>query len=312
VSLSRMDYTNYEVIVVDNASTDGSRNLAKQAISKFNNGHLILLECNIGFTMANNIAIAQAKGDYLLLLNPDTVIDSTCLRSLLKAFQEDPSLGVAQPKIIRMDGRTIDSAGCFITKFGFAFTRGQNMPDSNEFNHEIYISYAKGAAMMVRREVMSKLGSFDPLFEVYYQETDFCWRAWEAGFTVKYVPSSIVYHVGGAINSRYPEYIKSREACERLTFLAKHYPFLPGVFFVAAALLLTLGNGLRLLVGGKARFGTAVIRGILSFLLSIPNIVRSRYRLVKAIRNNGRGSPPVLPGIVYPALFERTNAVRLE
>jgi GT2 family glycosyltransferase len=164
-----------EVIVVDNASKDGSVDLLKTLKDKYGQLKVIFLSKNVGFSVGNNIGSKYAHGKYLLFLNPDTFVDPDWLEGLVMVLDADETIGAAQPKML-MPNKIIDSAGGFMTPLGLAWCRGYNERDNNQYNEITDIFFAKGAALMVRKSIFDRVGKFDPLFFFYYEETDLCWR----------------------------------------------------------------------------------------------------------------------------------------
>lgn len=194
-----------EIIVVDNGSSDGSIQHVKEAFAnQLSRIVVVPLPSNYGLAVANNIGIDKAKGKYVFILNNDTEVDPSCLSELMKAMERDQTIGVAQPKILYMDKKdTFDCAGNFINMIGFGDYRGRNSKDVGQYETSDEISYAKGAAMMVRKSLWTSLGGFEPLFFVYYEETDFCWRVWLSGYRIVFIPSAKIFHVCKATVSKF-------------------------------------------------------------------------------------------------------------
>ena len=133
-SLTKLTYSNWELLVVDNGSTDKSNFLPKQF---FAGSKLLSNKRNVGFALANNQATKKARGEYLLLLNNDTQVSPNLLDVLIDKMENDPSIGVVQPKIKMMaDPQYLDNAGSFMTWTGFLSHWGYGMKDTGEFNRE--------------------------------------------------------------------------------------------------------------------------------------------------------------------------------
>jgi len=202
-SLSKISYKNYELIIVDNGSTDGSDNVGKKyRVNKF-----IKNKSNVGFAEANNQGIKVSRGKYLLLLNNDTLVTKDFLNIMILKMEEDKSVGVMQPKIFMIDKPGhLDNAGSFLTWSGFLFHNGYGEKDSKEFDKERKVHTAKGACMLIRAEVVEKLGLFDPDFVSYFEESDFCSRVWLAGFSVLYYPKARIYHKVGFTSKKLDQF----------------------------------------------------------------------------------------------------------
>src|SRR5258708_6011548 len=184
-SLLKIDYLSWELILVDNGSTDGSENLLFNYPKEKLNYKLIKNTQNLGFAKANNQGAKIAKGKYLLLLNNDTKLTPDFLTKLVNRMENSSNIGVIQPKIkIMDDSRYLDNAGSFFTRIGFLQHWGFMKRDTAEFNIETEIFSAKGACMLIRSEVVKHVGLFDDSFFSYFEESDFCWRVWLSGYKV--------------------------------------------------------------------------------------------------------------------------------
>jgi GT2 family glycosyltransferase len=207
-SFLNSEYPFYEIIIVDNGSTDGSVSKIKREFGADQNRILILdLPNNLGFAVGNRIGASKAVGEYLLFLNSDTKVKPACLGELVNVMDNDPSIGVAQAKLLLMDKPdTFDCAGVIMNVFGGSRPRGWNEKDIGQYDQIDEISFAKGAAMIVRKKIWIMLEGFDPLFFVYSEESDFCWRVWLSGYRVVFAPSATVYHVRAATSAKFRPY----------------------------------------------------------------------------------------------------------
>lgn len=201
-SVLNSTYNNFNIVLVDNGSRNNEAKLFKTYFSD-KRLSVIRLENNLGFTGGNNYVIGITKSKYVVLLNNDTIVDKYWLSFLVNKMEENPLIAVAQPKIRLMyDKNSFDYAGAaggFIDKYGYPFTRGRMFNtleiDNGQYNDEREIFWASGAAVIIRRKVISKVGGlFDTTFFNYMEEIDFCWRVWKKGYKVFFVPKSIVYH----------------------------------------------------------------------------------------------------------------------
>jgi hypothetical protein len=159
-------------------------------------------EKNYGFSGGNNVgaryALENLNPRYIFLLNNDTTVHKRFLREIAKqAEKEGACVGILQSKIMCMDNtKMLDSAGGMLTRMGAGGDRGAWEIDRRLYDDDLQIFYAKGAALMIRSDVVRKLGLFDGKFVIYYEDTDLGWRVNLAGYEVLYCPSSIVYHAG--------------------------------------------------------------------------------------------------------------------
>jgi len=190
-SICKTSYKNFEVILVDNASKDNSHILCKK---KFPFISLIENKENLGYCEGNNVGIKQAKGQYIVILNPDTIVESNWLNELLKASCQLGD-GLYQPKILAADDHTrINTAGNMIQIFGFGYSRGKGDIDNGQYNNQQLVGYSSGACLFTSKNVLEKIGLFDPFLFAYHDDLDLGWRAAQSGIKSYYIPTSIVYH----------------------------------------------------------------------------------------------------------------------
>jgi len=186
------DYPDFEVIVVDNGSTDGSADFVAE---RFPQARLIRNERNLGFAAGNNVGLRAATGDVLVLLNQDTQVRPGWLGALLSAF-DDETVGIAGCKILYPDGRTLQHAGGYFEwPSGLSFHYGGNEEDQGQYDTVREVGYVTGAAMGIRRAVLETVGWLDEdFFPGYFEDTDLCYRARAAGYKVLYIPSAVLVH----------------------------------------------------------------------------------------------------------------------
>ncbi len=185
-SILENNYKNFEIILVDNNSSDDSVEYVRKHFPKV---RIIILDKNFGYAEPNNTGAKIAKGKFLFFLNNDTELSPNSISELVKAIQ-DPKIAICQSLLLKPDGK-VDSSGDFINTIGLAY-------NSCKISEEIKpILSARGASMMVRKDVFWDLDGFDEKFFVSFEDLDLGWRAWIYGYKVVLVPSSIVYHLGG-------------------------------------------------------------------------------------------------------------------
>jgi len=187
-SLFKVEYDNFEVILVDNNSTDETLEFVTKNYPSI---IIIKLDSNKGFAEPNNIAAKIAKGDYLLFLNNDTVVTPNFISEMIKVTENDKKIGICQSLLLKPDG-SIDSSGDFIDKLGVVYN---SKTKTNEIKE---ISSARGASMLIQKKIFENLGGFDEKFFVSFEDVDLGWRTWILGYRVVLIPTSIVYHFGGA------------------------------------------------------------------------------------------------------------------
>jgi GT2 family glycosyltransferase len=240
-SLSSITYPNFDVLIVDNGSDDGS--VAKIAdyceneialhrvqtrpsqsdrlitfqfdphkvsgidvsAKKTKNSikQLTLTKCksNLGFAKANNIGMKYSldvlHSQYILLLNNDTIVDQHFLGELINVAETHDAIGICAPKLLKMgNDHMIDSTG-HILRWGRIVSRGAGMVDKNQFDDQIDVVGAKGAAALYKARMLNEIGLFDEEYVTTYEDAELSWRANILGWRAKYVPNSVVYHISG-------------------------------------------------------------------------------------------------------------------
>lgn len=197
-SLSGINYKEYEVILVDNHSEDGSVEFVKVNYPEVK---ITKLDKNYGFAEPNNLGAMVAKGDLLLFLNNDTIVTPYFLTELVKVANADPKTTIFQSLLLKLNG-DVDSSGDFVNTLGIAYN-SKNMPTEPKL-----ILSARGAAMMIRRSEFWELGGFDKNYFASLEDVDLGWRAWIFGYKSVLVPNSIVYHKGGQTVNRLDSVIR--------------------------------------------------------------------------------------------------------
>ena len=184
-------YANWEVLIVDNGSTDGSLDYVSR---EFPSAVVVRNGANLGYAGANNVGFRHATGEYLAVLNPDTEVDPNWLTELVAALDAHPTAGLATPKIVMMDDPAhLNTCGNEITFTGLTFCRGLDEP-ADAFDRLEPVSAVSGAAFLVRRRVLEEIGPFDESMFIYYEDTDLSLRAMLAGYACLYVPTAVVHH----------------------------------------------------------------------------------------------------------------------
>ncbi len=190
-SILEIEYHSMEVIIVDNLSTDNSHIECKK---KFPTVKLIENKENLGYCEGNNVGIKECKGEFVIILNPDTIVESNLIGALLNAFNNFGE-GLYQPKILSIsDSKILQSTGNMIHVFGFGFSRDKGEIDKKQYKKIVPVGYASGTCLFTSKKILTKLGMFDKFLFLYHDDLDLGWRAAQRGIRSYFVPNTAVYH----------------------------------------------------------------------------------------------------------------------
>ncbi|MBI3957702.1 MAG: glycosyltransferase [Chloroflexi bacterium] len=221
-ALLAQEYEPIEVIVVDNGSADASTEIVRRFVPDIS---LIENERNLGFAGGVNVGLRAAAGEILVLLNQDTVVQPGWIAAIVEAFLSDDSVGIVGCKSLYPDGSTLQHAGGFVRQDdAFAYHIGQGEEDKGQYEVLVDADFVTGAAFAIHRRVFDKLGGFDDQFYPgFYEETDYCWQARQAGFRVVYQPDAVLYHHE---TTSLPDHSYARVAAfhrNRVRFVLRHW-----------------------------------------------------------------------------------------
>ena len=214
-----------EIIVVDNASADGSVEMVQR---EFPDIHLIVNESNLGFARANNRGIAASRGRYVLLLNSDTLASAGALDTLVAFMDAHPEAGVVGPRLLRPVGMAQPYAFGGDPTLGYLARRGLNRRLRRRYLHDWNtdaiqeVDWVSGACLMARRAAIEQAGPLDESLFMYFEDNEWCLRIRKAGWKVYYDPQAAIVHLGGQSLAKNPT---ARQAySESLRhFYRKHY-----------------------------------------------------------------------------------------
>lgn len=193
-SLRSINYKNIEIIVVDNASRE---NPLREIEFLYPEVKVIVSSKNLGFAGGNNLGYNYSSGEYLFFVNNDTELEPNCIRPLIQRLENNNSIGIVSPKIKYFDQKDLIQYAGFSAINPYTARNhgiGTLEVDTGQYDTATYTHYAHGAAMMVKRSVIEKVGLMPEDFFLYYEELDWCEQMKRAGYKIFYEPKSIVYH----------------------------------------------------------------------------------------------------------------------
>ncbi len=272
-SLRRQTFRDFETVLVDSASTDGSVGFVEQNFPEVRT--VILLE-NRGFSGAVNAGIEASDSEFVVLLNNDTEQDAGWLEALVRAAGRRPEAGLFASKLVDFgDRRRLDGAGDALRRSGLPYRLGHGEVDRGQFGREEFVFGACAAAALYRRGVFEEVGLFDEDFFAYCEDGDVSFRAQLAGFRCLYVPGAVVYHVGSVSTGGKRSATATRLGTRNgLLLLVKN---LPGSFVLDYLPSIMLGQLSRLLVVSLSPGGPeAHIKGLAEAWGLLPKMLKKR------------------------------------
>lgn len=268
-----------EVIVADNASTDGSVEFLKQNFPQIK---LMVMDKNYGFAEGYNRALAELEHKYFVLLNSDIEVSEGWLEPMARHLEEHPDVAAIQPKILSYADKIMfeyaGAAGGFIDKLGYPFCRGRILntveKDSGQYDSPMEVDWATGACLMIRSSAYKNLGGLDGRFFAYQEEIDLCQRILGSGSKIICLPQSRVYHVGNGTlgkNSPFQTYLNFRN---NLLMIYKNAPKASKILFYR--LFLDILAGMNMLAHGEWKNFQSVLKARHDFRKMKPEFLQNR------------------------------------
>ncbi len=271
----------YEVIVVDNASTDDTLQYVQ---TNFPTVKTLSISINRGFANGYYEALKLIKAKYYVLLSADFEVSPGWFQPLHAAMEKDEMLAAVQPKIRywreKENFEYAGAGGAFMDKYGYMFCRGRVFfdleQDTGQYNDNIEVFWASGGCMFVRADLYHKVGGLDADFYAHMEEIDLCWRLKNAGYRIGYVGSSIVYHVGGSVISYGSPQKLYYNFRNNLILLIKNEKSSRLSWLFPLRLLLDGAAGARLLIKGEFRQTYTIIKAHFHFYAQLGKWLKRR------------------------------------
>lgn len=280
-SLEKLSYPNYEVILVDNASSDDSIEFTRENYPWV---RMAALDKNYGFAEGNNKAAEVASGEYIAFLNNDTKVDADWLTELVKVAASDKNIGICTSKIYLMgEEGVLNSAGGTVNLVGQGWDKGYLEKDQGQYDQICEVFDPCGAAFLIKKELGERIGYFEKSHFAYYEDLDIGWKTWLFGYKVLYVPKAIVYHKWGGtfntVDSMFKIYLFERN---RLMTFARNFS---STTLVKLMPLLLVNEVIRtfgyILIYKNPKYLLLRVKIYASVLTRIPYIMNKRHYIQK-------------------------------
>jgi hypothetical protein len=292
-SVWKSDYDNFDVILVDNGSTDGSIQFAEVKYkSLIESGRLTILRSskNLGFVKGNNLALryvlSMNRHKYVVLLNDDTIVDPNWLKGLVKVAEKDPAIGALQPKLRSLRKPSFfeynGACGGMLDIYGVPFCRGRifdlEEEDRGQYDKMAEVFWASGAAMFLRVEALREAGLLDEIFYAHMEEIDLSWRLKRLGYKIFCVPNSVVYHIGGTTRLKDKFFFKNRN---NIIVLIKNYTRSKLLRYFFGRVVLDMFSALFFILEGDGSRVLSVFKAYVWIIRNLKIVLRARADVQK-------------------------------
>ena len=275
-ALLAQTHPDFEIILVDNGSTDNSVQFVKD---HFPSVRLIKSPTNLGFAAGNNLGLSVARGAFIALLNNDAFPEPLWLENLVRVMQSDDAIGMcASNMILASDPGRIDSAGIAVDVAGFAWDRLGGQAITALESTPIKVFGPCAGAALYRRTMLDDIGFFDEDFFAYLEDVDLAWRAQWAGWKCKYVPDAIVYHIHSATGKEGSHFKNRLLGRNKVWLLCKNYPML-----LKYAPLILMYDLMAVGYATVTRRGMSTVQGRIEALSKVPRMFAKRRRIARRI-----------------------------
>ncbi len=288
----------YDVVLIDNASTDDTLDYVQQ---NFPTVKTIKLEINKGFANGYYLGLKQVQAKYYVLLSADFEVTPNWITPLYNLMEQQPSLAACQPKIKYFkDKKMFEYAGAgggFMDKWGYMFCRGRIFftleEDKNQYNDTIQTFWASGGCMFIRSDIYHRAGGLDKDLYAHMEEIDLCWRIQNMGYKIAYCGASTVYHIGGSVISYGSPQKIFYNYRNSLVLLTKNAPKRTLLWLLPLRLLLDGVAGIKALFAGNGKETFTILKAHLSYYTTLHLWLRKRWQNPKIEINTYATSPVI-------------------
>lgn len=271
---------NYEIIIVDDSSTDSGPLIVKKYVKEYDYISLVSMKENVGAARIRNIGAAKSRGEILFFLDCDTTVKKGWHAKIITFFKKYPDAGLAQAKILKKGTNQFDYAGDYISSFGFLVERAQGALDTGQFDMINPVFSVRGAAMILRKSVFDKVAGFDESYGYYWEEPDIAWRIWLLGFYVYFLPTVMVHHAFGT-KEKQVEYYQDNDiifkGCRNaITTMIKNFETKNLLLTLPIHILFWLILSIPIFIKGEVSKSYAIWRGVSWNLFHINKTLKKR------------------------------------
>ena len=275
-SIKKIDYPNYEVVLIDNNSGDDSIAYVKE---KFHFVKIFSFRENLGFAKAYNNAISKIDSQYILILNNDVIVEKSFLSPLILKMLEDDANAVVGCKILMMKkSKNIAHAGGKITVIGSGIDRGW-MNDKKKFNDKQYVGFCCGACFLVKKSAYEVVNGFDNDYFAYNEDVDLCWRLWLKGYKIVYEPTSNIQHIcsGSWTNYSFDKIFFGQYS--RLTNMLKNLEFKTLILAIPLSIFYDFVLIMKNIFERDNTVSKAIIKANISIISELKKILKKRHEI---------------------------------
>lgn len=312
-SFKKIDYPSYEIILIDNASTDNSINIAIKVLGKNPLFRIIKNPVNI-YSQGLNLGLNAAQGEYVAYFNNDVAIEKRYFHKLIEAFDKYPRLALAQGKLLwYFDHRIIDSAGETMDIYGNPVTLGNKSLDTHQFDKDEEILSASGSAGIIRKKFLKEVGVYAPDFGIGYEDMDLGLRIRQKGFSIMRIASAICYHKRGATDLAEMVRIKVRFNFNknRLSTMIRNYSLFLFIKSLPVTILIYLGSFIwEVFTNKNLALALTRLQSILYVVLHLPQLLKERRNIRKDV--TGKRDSEIIELFAKADIMGKIKAVILD
>ncbi len=288
LSLKNTNFKDFRIVIVDNGSVDNSLNMVR---TEFPEANIVQSKKNLGYAGGCNLGIVSSNSKYIVLLNNDTKVEPDWLTLLLKKIEKKDSIAAVQPKILSLQQpERFDYCGAVggeIDIFGYPFARGRIFytmeKDHGQYDHTEEIFWATGAAVLLRKSVLDKIGLLEEDFFAHMEEIDLNWRMHLAGFQVVSEPKAVVYHQTGGTLGDDKFYKMVLNHRNNLLMVLRNYSLITLFWLFPIRLCLEILTIIGFLLKLNPKRSIAVLTGLVGVMINYKTVIKGR-QLVESIR----------------------------